>query len=178
MGKFTMQCEIARQFFEMLGAITAEQKIPREYCGGHVLHRAELELLEKIDEYPAANGSALSAKSGVTKSAVTQICARLMEKGLIERFQSPANKKERYYRLTEAGKRAREAYAEGSRAASEQLQSYLCSLGEGDKRAIVTFISMMKRYAPVCSFPCRREAEEKACFLAEQKKGMEKSCWN
>ena len=102
-----MQCEIAKRFFEMLAAVSAEQKTPVEYGDGQALYRAEISLLEKIDEYPAANVSALSARSGVTKSAVTQMSAKLTEKGLIEPYQNPGNKKERYFRLTEAGRKAR-----------------------------------------------------------------------
>lgn len=47
----------------------------------------------------------LSAKLGVTKSAVTQMNAKLLDKGLIERFQDYKNKKEKYFRLTNEGKK-------------------------------------------------------------------------
>ena len=50
-----MQCEMARQFFDMLTVITAKQKIPKEYADGQVLYNAEIELLEKIYQYPQAN---------------------------------------------------------------------------------------------------------------------------
>ena len=136
-----MQCEIARQFFEMLSAIAAEQKIPREYCGGYVLYRAEINLLEKIEEYPESNVSMLSVKSGVTKSAVTQMSIKLLEKGLIERYQSPKNKKEKYFRLTPAGQEARKGHAEYNQKAADQIRSYLCSLNSEEdvyKRQIIT----------------------------------------
>ena len=62
-----MQCEISRQFFELLDRIAAEQKIPLE-CGGQLLYRAELELLEQIQNYPDSNVSTLSLRAGVTKA--------------------------------------------------------------------------------------------------------------
>ena len=33
-GGVAMQCEMARQFFDMLTVITAKQKIPKEYADG------------------------------------------------------------------------------------------------------------------------------------------------
>lgn len=171
-----MQCEIARQFFEMLHVITAEQKIPREYCGEHVLYRAEIELLNKIDENPAANVSTLSGKCGVTRSAVTQMSARLLEKGLVERYQSMSNKKEKYFRLTNMGRRVREEHDEYNKIAADKLRHYLCSLGENDKRAIVLFMEMMKQYVPLCSFPCGCAWKDTACFLAAKGKEIEQSC--
>ncbi len=63
-----MQCEMARQFFfDMLTVITAKQKYQKEYADGQVLYNAEIELLEKIYQYPQANISILSVKLGVTK---------------------------------------------------------------------------------------------------------------
>lgn len=100
-----MQCEIARQFFDMLTALSAQQRIPREYSAGQTLYQAELLLLEKIDAYPEANASALSARCGVTKSAVTQMSGRLVEKGLAAAYRCGANKKEKYLRLTSEGRR-------------------------------------------------------------------------
>ncbi|PWL70769.1 MAG: hypothetical protein DBY25_07555 [Clostridiales bacterium] len=175
MEVFTMQCEIARQFFEMLSAIAAEQKIPREYCGGYVLYRAEINLLEKIEEYPESNVSMLSVKSGVTKSAVTQMSIKLLEKGLIERYQSPKNKKEKYFRLTPAGQEARKGHAEYNQKAADQIRSYLCSLNSEEKRTILGFMEVMRQYMPLCTFPCQCNSKENSCFLAEQKR-MEESC--
>ena len=104
-GGVAMQCEMARQFFDMLTVITAKQKIPKEYADGQVLYNAEIELLEKIYQYPQANISILSVKLGVTKSAVTQMSIKLLDKELIEKFQDSKNKKEKYFRLTNKGKR-------------------------------------------------------------------------
>ena len=173
-----MQCEIARRFFEMLTAISAEQKVPRAYSGGGILHQAEISLLEKIDEYPASNISVLSQKSGVTKSAVTQMSMRLLDKGLIERYQSPGNKKEKYFRLTEAGRAARREYAEYNRAAAEEMRNYLCSLNETDKKAILKFMDMMTKYMPVHTFPCQCGAQGRPCYPAIEEKGAEDPCWN
>lgn len=173
-----MQCEIARQFFDMLTAITSEQKIPREYTPGQVLYHAEIDLLEKIEANPASNVSTLSVKSGVTKSAVTQMSRKLLEKGLIETYQDPKNKKEKYFRLTRSGKAVREKHAEYNRQAADKMRAYLCSMNAEHKKIIVEFLSMMKTYMPMCAFACRCTQTGVPCFLAEEKKGMDVECWN
>lgn len=162
-----MQCEIARQFFEMFAVIAAEQRIPWEYCNKYVLYHAEIDMLEKINQNPDWNISTLSKKSGVTKSAVTQISGKLAEKGLIEQFQSPGNKKEKYLRLTEAGQQVLIQHTERTQMAARELQNYLCSLNDNEKNTILQFMDMMKRYVPICSFPCRQKENNKdSCFLA------------
>lgn len=80
------QCEIARQFFEMMQAIAADKKTPRDYGTGELLFHSELDLLEKIFENPQQNVSDLAALCDVSKSAITQLCNKLLEKGLIEKY--------------------------------------------------------------------------------------------
>ena len=177
-GGVAMQCEIARQFFDMLTVITAKQKIPKEYADGQVLYNAEIELLEKIYQYPQANISILSVKLGVTKSAVTQMSIKLLDKGLIEKFQDSKNKKEKYFRLTNEGKKARETYMAHHDQALNEMRAYLCSLNENDKNTILTFMKMMKQYMPVYTFPCQCGTNQNSCCLAAEDKRIEEKCLN
>lgn len=177
-GGVAMQCEMARQFFDMLTVITAKQKIPKEYADGQVLYNAEIELLEKIYQYPKANISILSVKLGVTKSAVTQMSIKLLDKELIEKFQDSKNKKEKYFRLTNEGKKARETYMAHHDQALNEMRAYLCSLNENDKNTILTFMKMMKQYMPVYTFPCQCGTNQKSCCLAAEDKRIEEKCLN
>jgi Transcriptional regulators len=149
-----MQCEIAKQFFEMIDAINSDQKIPKDYGTGHLLYHAELDLLEKISLYPNANVSALSAHAGVTKSAITQICTKLLEKGLIEKYSNDKNKKEKYFRLTPAGENVRDLHQQDHDAAASEILEYLCSLKGNEKTLILSFMQNMKKWMPLCAFPC------------------------
>lgn len=177
-GGVAMQCEMARQFFDMLTVITAKQKIPKEYADGQVLYNAEIELLEKIYQYPQANISILSVKLGVTKSAVTQMSIKLLDKELIEKFQDSKNKKEKYFRLTNEGKKARETYMAHHDQALNEMRAYLCSLNENDKNTILTFMKMMKQYMPVYTFPCQCGTNQNSCCLAAEDKRIEEKCLN
>lgn len=167
-----MQCEIARMLFETLTAITAEQKVPRTYLDGLVLYHAELDLLEKIDENPGTNVSMLSEKSGVTKSAITQMSAKLLEKGLIERYQDPKNKKEKFFRLTAEGQAVRQDHAELHKATADELRDYLCSLQVSEKKIILEFLEKIKKCMPVCAFSCQCGSNGTSCFLAMERKEL------
>ncbi len=173
-----MQCEFARQFFEMLAAVTAVQKAPRTYCGGQTLYHAEIDLLKKIDENPTANVSMLSEKSGVTKSAVTQMSGKLLNKGFIEQYQDPKNKKEKYFRLTQEGQQVCREHAECNKNAAGEMCSYLSSLSERDKNTILEFMKRMTQYMPICSFLCECDQKGNTCFQTTEKEGTEESCWN
>lgn len=170
-----MQCEISRNFFDMLGEIFAEQKQPLD-CGDNLkLYRSEINLLELIGSCPESNVSELSAKSGVTKSAVTQISVKLCEKGLIETYKSPHNKKEKYFRLTADGENAKKQYEDMNKQAAAKMRAYLCALSVNEKKTIMDFIKKAKEYMPVCSFNCScGEENSTPCLAAEEKR----SCKN
>lgn len=169
-GDLYMKCEISKQFFDMLGEIAAEQKQPLD-CGGVLLHRSEINLMQLIESCPDANVSALSEKSGVTKSAVTQISVKLCEKGLIETYKNPHNKKEKYFSLTDKGRQAKESYEELNKDASMQMRGYLCALSAQEKRTIMEFIRKAKEYMPLCSFNCSCGKINEAPCLAALEEG-------
>ena len=122
------------------------------------------------NEFPGSNVSMLSARCGVTKSAVVQISSRLVQKGLIEACRNDENKKERYYRLTPAGDKARSLLDERNAAAAEKLRGYLCSLSTKKKAAVIEFLEHVEEDMPLYSFPCRRKEGEGSCIYEEESK--------
>lgn len=167
------QCEIVGRFFETMQAVAAEQKIPGDYGTGHLFFHSELDLLEKIHQHPNCNVSDLSALCGVSKSAITQICNKLMEKGVIEKYNLAKNKKERYFRLIKEGETVRLKHQERHEEAAEEMRGYLCSMTGESKAVIIDFMEKMKEYMPVCAFPC--QYNEQTC-QSSRKKGEEKTC--
>ncbi len=98
---------------------------------------------------------------------------KLLDKGLIEKFQDSKNKKEKYFRLTNEGKKARETYMAHHDQALNEMRAYLCSLNENDKNTILTFMKMMKQYMPVYTFPCQCGTNQNSCCLAAEDKRIE-----
>lgn len=150
-----MQCEIVRRFFELIDALTKEQKTPRDYGTGHLLYHSEVALLETIENHPERNVSDLAAMMNVTKSAVTQLTSKLFEKGLIEKYTIGNNKKEKFFRLSEAGLSARKGHDAYHTEANEKMKQYLCSLDSHEKSVLMSFFNQMEECSSLCVFPCR-----------------------
>ncbi|WP_027408497.1 MarR family transcriptional regulator [Anoxybacteroides tepidamans] len=64
----------------------------------------EVHCIEYIGNNVDANVTKLAESFYMTRSAMSKLTKKLMQKGLIESYQKPDNKKEIYFRLTEQGK--------------------------------------------------------------------------
>ena len=64
---------------------------------------SEVHCIEYIGKNADSNVTILAEAFYMTKSAISKITKKLIEKGYIESYQKPDNKKEIYYRLTEQG---------------------------------------------------------------------------
>lgn len=65
---------------------------------------SEVHCIEYIGKHPDCNVTRLAENFYMTRSAISKMTKKLMEKGLIESYQKPDNKKEIYFKLTEKGK--------------------------------------------------------------------------
>ncbi|MCP1224109.1 MarR family winged helix-turn-helix transcriptional regulator [Sebaldella sp. S0638] len=65
---------------------------------------SEVHCIEYIGKTPDSNVTELAESFYMTRGAISKLTKKLMSKGLIESYQSPDNKKEIYFRLTEQGK--------------------------------------------------------------------------
>lgn len=72
---------------------------------------AEVHTIDFIGHHPTANVTQIANSLYVTRGAVSKMTRRLITKNLIERYQSPENKKEVYFRLTPAGKHVFDTHA-------------------------------------------------------------------
>lgn len=77
---------------------------PRDYGSGNLLHNAEIHTIMRIGRDPGLNITALAAREGISKSAISQMVSRLEQKGLVKRYRSPDNGKETLLQLTAAGR--------------------------------------------------------------------------
>lgn len=65
---------------------------------------SEVHTLEFIGNNPDANLTKIATELYVTRGAVSKITKRLIDRGLIVRFQKNDNQKEVFFKLTEQGK--------------------------------------------------------------------------
>ncbi|ULO04996.1 MarR family transcriptional regulator [Paenibacillus sp. 19GGS1-52] len=65
---------------------------------------SEVHCIEYIERNVDSNVTKLAETFYMTRGAISKMTKKLMEKGLVESYQKPDNKKEIYFRLTEQGK--------------------------------------------------------------------------
>lgn len=172
-----MQCNIAGRFMRTVQALMDAQRAPQEYGTGEKLYQGEVQFLELVHTHPQLNTSALAAHMGVTCGAVTQAAARLIEKGLLEQYILPPNRKEKRYRLTDTGEQARRGYEAQHQSANEQLCRYICELPPGEAESILRFLDTLRELMPISMFDCRQDAGC-PCHLEETTTQEEHVCWS
>jgi DNA-binding MarR family transcriptional regulator len=89
---------------------------------------SEVHCIEYIGRNADPNVTKLAEYFYMTRSAISKLTRKLMEKGLIESYQMPGNKKEIYFRLTGQGKAVdtihqelHSAFRERDKAVFEQI---------------------------------------------------------
>ena len=66
---------------------------------------SEVHCIEYIGSNADSNVTKLAESFYMTRGAISKLTKKMIEKGIIESYQKPDNKKEIYFRLTEQGKR-------------------------------------------------------------------------
>ena len=66
---------------------------------------SRLNLIEKVASIPTPNVTKLANASYMTRGAISKLTKKMITNGLLESYQKPENKKERYFRLTAEGQR-------------------------------------------------------------------------
>lgn len=65
---------------------------------------SEVHYIESIEKTPDPNVTKLAESLYMTRGAISKMTKKLEQKGIIESYQKPDNKKEIYFRLTEQGR--------------------------------------------------------------------------
>lgn len=90
-------------YFKSMDKFRALESQPRDFGTGDLLYRSETHTLLAIGQRPGTNLTEIAEDLGITKAGVTKFVKKLMDKGLIIKEQSPENKKEVYFYLTDKG---------------------------------------------------------------------------
>lgn len=73
--------------------VVEEMETPWLYEVEFPLHHAEVHLLEAISALEGANVGELARYLGMTSGAISQVTRKLLDKGLIEAYRKPGNRK-------------------------------------------------------------------------------------
>lgn len=107
---------------------------------------SEVHCLAAINTIVDANVTDLATHLHMTCGAVSKITKKLTSKKLIESFQKPGNKKEKYFRLTEQGKQVDAQHTKAHAAWLKRDTKFLETISSGDKAVIKNFLEKFNSY--------------------------------
>lgn len=149
-----MYQEVTRQLFEVLRLLEEEKKKPKDYGRGIELYHAEVVFLECTARNQGENVSGLAGCLGVTKGAVTQISAKLLQKVLIALVKREGNKKEKYYRLTRLGEQVLRQHRLDHEEANHRMYAFFSELAPPEMDVLSAFLEQLTGCMPFCEFTC------------------------
>ncbi|MDR1453702.1 MAG: MarR family transcriptional regulator [Candidatus Margulisbacteria bacterium] len=134
---------LAEKINKVITVLNAEKKTPWDYGIGFSLYHSEVHLLDTIAVHAGENPSALAARLGITKGAITQVVKKLTEKELVESYHLPDNQKELYFRLTPLGKKAVRGHHKHHTRLNAGIFAYFESLTRKEGQVIIKFLDVL-----------------------------------
>jgi DNA-binding MarR family transcriptional regulator len=109
------------------------------------LHHAEVHLLEAIKTREGANVGELARHLGMTSGAVSQLTRKLLDKGLVESYKKPGNRKEVFFRLTALGEQVREGHQRHHENMVSVMREFMIRLDQKETQMIFDFLDMLSQ---------------------------------
>ncbi|MFB5761527.1 MarR family transcriptional regulator [Paenibacillus medicaginis] len=107
---------------------------------------SEVHCIESIGKNTDPNVTKLAESLYMTRGALSKLTKRLIEKGLIESYQKPDNKKEIYFRLTEQGKVIYKIHEDLHQEFQERDQAVFAQVTEEQFDSMLSFIEKYSRH--------------------------------
>lgn len=137
------QEQVIMDFRDLFNKMVWLNKIKMEKClKGY--KPSEVHCIEYIGKNADSNVTQLAEAFYMTRSAISKITKKLIEKGLIESYQKPENKKEIYFRLTEQGKAIHKVHEELHKEFQERDKAVFEQVTEEQFEDMLSF---MKKYS-------------------------------
>lgn len=95
--------QVSETWIRILNKMDAIEKCPKDFGSGDLLHCSEIHTLMGIGMHKDITATELAGFLGISKSAISQMITRLVEKDLVEKHQNPENGKEMFLRLSAKG---------------------------------------------------------------------------
>jgi len=107
---------------------------------------SEVHCIEYIGRNADSNVTKLAESFYMTRGAISKITKKLMEKGYIESYQKPDNKKEIYYRLTEQGKAINKVHEELHKEFRERDKAVFEQVTDAQFDGMLNFMEKYSRH--------------------------------
>ncbi|WP_340617308.1 MarR family transcriptional regulator [Xenorhabdus entomophaga] len=116
-----------------------DEKTLREY-GISDYSLSELHVIQCIGESGLLNITAISQTVKMTKGAISKVCAKLLQRSLVEKLKMVDNQKETYFRLTGEGRRLFDLHEKLHQQAEARWLQKLESYSAEELRIIKRFV--------------------------------------
>lgn len=121
-----MDINIFEYSYRIINKYNQKAKKPKTYGTEDLLYPAEVHMIEIIGSYEKITTTKLAQVLAVTKGAVSQTTNKLLNKGLIEKSNSPQKTNEVFITLSKSGKTVfeyhRNIHADMQRNIQEELE--------------------------------------------------------
>jgi Transcriptional regulators len=107
---------------------------------------SEVHCIEYIGRNEDSNVTKLAESFYMTRGAISKIAKKLIEKGVIESYQKPVNKKEIYFRLTPQGKEIYKIHAELHKEFQERDKVVFEQVTEEQFDTMLSFVETYRRH--------------------------------
>lgn len=107
---------------------------------------SEVHCIEYIGKNVDSNVTKLSESFYMTRSAMSKITKKLIEKGFIESYQKPDNKKEIYFRLTKQGKEINKIHEKLHKEFQERDKVIFEEVTEEQLDSMLNFVEKYSRH--------------------------------
>ena len=112
--------QLAEALLRAFAKFSKNEKKPRHYGVDQLLHPSEIHMVMRVGNNPGAHVSELARIAGITRGAVSQLIARLVKKGLIQKVEDPESSLKTVPVLTNKGKVAFYATNSATRKAEDK----------------------------------------------------------
>jgi len=133
--------KLSEAWIRILNKINADEKTPKDFGSGDLLHCSEIHTIMAIGRHPDINITNLAHLLGISKSAISQMITKLERKNLVEKHRDPANEKEILCRLSPRGTIAFLGHEQHHARIYATLHAKLNDLSEEDLGLILRFLT-------------------------------------
>lgn len=128
------------EVFQLVEEINRKMFV-EEYDG---LNLSDVHTIEYIGKNRDSNITAISKHMKITKSGTLKIVKKLLERGEIEQYQLPENKKEKYFSLTSNGEKIFEKHERLHREGEERESKIFDKFSLDEKKIIYKFLKTLE----------------------------------
>lgn len=117
------------------------------------LQPSEIHMIDQIGSTEEMNITTLAEQNGVTKGAISKQISRLEGKGLVERYQTPDNRKNVLVRLTDLGWRAYSAHKKFHENQDDAYMRAFESYSPQEQQLILDFLDLYSQTLAEYRYP-------------------------